>query len=110
MSKEEVIVALNAMLEQGNQLRASKLIPVLVEIVNSIPEGGGGVAPMVVEGTVNGGMFTPNPGQPTYEEALNCYSNGGVVLFSYNDEGETFIEHVISGIAELRTNAKMWQP
>ena len=37
MTKEEMIVALDAMLEQGNQLRASELIPVLKEIVKALP-------------------------------------------------------------------------
>lgn len=34
MSKEEMIVALDAMLEQGNQLRASELIPILAELAS----------------------------------------------------------------------------
>ena len=33
MSNEEMTAALNKMLEQGNQLRASELIPVLKAIV-----------------------------------------------------------------------------
>jgi hypothetical protein len=37
MTKEEMIVALDAMLEQGNQLRASELIPVLKAIVGGSP-------------------------------------------------------------------------
>lgn len=35
MTKEEMIVALDAMLEQGNQLRASELIPILAETVGA---------------------------------------------------------------------------
>lgn len=35
MTKEEMIVALDAMLEQGNQLRASELIPILAELAGS---------------------------------------------------------------------------
>lgn len=42
MTKEEMIVALNAMLEQGNQLRASELIPILAELA-------GNAAPIEVE-------------------------------------------------------------
>lgn len=41
MTKNEIITALKTMLEQGNQLRASKLIPVLTDIIDLIPEGGG---------------------------------------------------------------------
>lgn len=42
MTKEEMIVALDAMLEQGSQLRASELIPVLSELA-------GDAAPIEVE-------------------------------------------------------------
>lgn len=34
MTKEAMIVALDAMLEQGNQLRASELIPILAELAS----------------------------------------------------------------------------
>jgi hypothetical protein len=37
MSNEEMIVAIDAMLEQGNQPRASELIPVLKAIVGALP-------------------------------------------------------------------------
>ena len=37
MTKEEMIVALDAMLEQGNQLRASELILALKAIVEALP-------------------------------------------------------------------------
>ncbi len=37
MTKEEMTTALNKMLEQGNQLRASELIPVLKAIVEALP-------------------------------------------------------------------------
>lgn len=36
MSNEEMTAALNKMLEQGNQLRASELIPVLKAIVAAL--------------------------------------------------------------------------
>lgn len=36
MSNEEMTAALNKMLEQGNQLRASELIPVLKVIVAAL--------------------------------------------------------------------------
>ena len=36
MTKEEMTAALNKMLEQGNQLRASELIPVLKAIVKAL--------------------------------------------------------------------------
>ena len=36
MSNEEMTAALNKMLEQGNQLRASELIPVLKTIVTAL--------------------------------------------------------------------------
>ena len=36
MTSQEMTAALNKMLEQGNQLRASELIPVLKEIVNAL--------------------------------------------------------------------------
>lgn len=39
MTKEEMIAALDKMLEQGNQLRASELIPVLKAIVEALPSG-----------------------------------------------------------------------
>lgn len=37
MTKDEMNTALDAMLEQGNQLRASELIPVLKAIVEALP-------------------------------------------------------------------------
>lgn len=37
MSKEEMTAALDAMLEQGNQMRASELVPVLKAIVEALP-------------------------------------------------------------------------
>ena len=37
MTPEEMTTALDAMLEQGNQLRASELIPVLKAIVEALP-------------------------------------------------------------------------
>lgn len=37
MTKDEMTAALDAMLEQGNQLRASELIPVLKAIVEALP-------------------------------------------------------------------------
>ena len=36
MTSTEMTAALNKMLEQGNQLRASELIPVLKEIVKAL--------------------------------------------------------------------------
>ena len=36
MTNEEMTAALNKMLEQGNQLRASELIPILKAIVTAI--------------------------------------------------------------------------
>ena len=36
MTSQEMTAALNKMLEQGNQLRASELIPVLKEIVKAL--------------------------------------------------------------------------
>lgn len=37
MTPEEMTAALDVMLEQGNQLRASELIPVLKAIVEALP-------------------------------------------------------------------------
>ena len=37
MTKEEMTAALDAMLEQGNQMRASELVPVLKAIVEALP-------------------------------------------------------------------------
>lgn len=37
MTKDEMTAALDAMLEQGNQLRASDLVPVLKAIVEALP-------------------------------------------------------------------------
>jgi hypothetical protein len=42
MTKNEISMALTAMLEQGNQLRASELIPALNKIIDLIPESTGG--------------------------------------------------------------------
>ena len=42
MTKDEMTAALDAMLEQGNQLRASELIPVLKEIVEALPSESSG--------------------------------------------------------------------
>lgn len=39
MTKDEMTAALDKMLEQGNQLRASELIPVLKAIVEALPSG-----------------------------------------------------------------------
>jgi len=39
MTKDEMAAALDKMLEQGNQLRASELIPVLKAIVEALPSG-----------------------------------------------------------------------
>lgn len=49
MTKNQISMALDAMLEQGNQLRASELIPALNKIMDLIPEstGGGGGVPVV---------------------------------------------------------------
>lgn len=51
MTKNQIRMALDAMLEQGNQLRASELIPALNKIMDLIPEstGGGGSGVPVVE-------------------------------------------------------------
>lgn len=37
MTKDEMAAALDKMLEQGNQLRASELIPVLKAVVEALP-------------------------------------------------------------------------
>ena len=39
MTKDEMAAALDKMLEQGNQLRASELIPVLKAIVEALLSG-----------------------------------------------------------------------
>ena len=51
MTKNQIRIALDTMLEQGNQLRASELIPALNKIMDLIPEstGGGGSGVPVVE-------------------------------------------------------------
>ena len=42
MTKNQISMVLDAMLEQGNQLRASELIPALNKIMDLIPESTGG--------------------------------------------------------------------
>lgn len=58
MTKNEISMALDAMLEQGNQLKASELIPALSKIMDLIPEstGGGDSGVPVVE------IELPRPG------------------------------------------------
>ena len=72
----EIIAALDAMLEQGNQLRASELIPVLKEIINSIL-GGGGIEPYFVQNGITNNTSFVSGGNSAYVITVTAdeYSN-----------------------------------
>ena len=41
---------------------------------------GGGSGPMIIEGIVESGEFTANPGQPSKGEAVNHFISGGTII------------------------------
>lgn len=89
MTKDEIkalvaakIAGQGSMVDIGGALSA-----ILDAIVDAIPEGGGGNEPLVVNGTFQGGGssmftrgFTPNSGEPTFNDALSAFRAGTPVI------------------------------
>lgn len=72
-------------------------------IVNGNNYGSGGGRYLYVVGTRDeNDVFTPNEGEPTWDEAFDVYTSGGNVLCAYqaSQGGEYSIESIISYIAE----------
>lgn len=55
----------------------------------------GSVGPLIVEGTIDGTAFTPNTGQPTYEDAVLSYQRGGNVILRFDYDDSVQYESVI---------------
>ncbi len=84
MSKETIKAKILANLAgQGSMIDISGQLPaILDEIIDLIPEGGGGTEPLVVEGTLDADdyFFTPNAGQPDFATAKAAFDAGTPVL------------------------------
>ena len=101
MTKNEISMALDAMLEQGNQLRASELIPALTKIMDLIPEstGGGGIPVVEIELPTIGQLsdLAARPARfeipPQKVEILK--TNPFVILNAKSGEGE--LQEILGG-------------
>lgn len=64
----------------------------------SSDDSGSGVAPLVVEGEIddNNGEFTPNSGQPTWDEAKAAFVSGrNVVIIAATSDGDEPIAEIV---------------
>lgn len=78
-------------LAQGNQVGAgAEFASLLKEIVDSIP--GGGSEPLILEGTIREGGFSPAPGFPTKQQIIDAYTEGNLIYqkVRYDDVDTVF--------------------
>lgn len=112
MTKKEMLVTLNAMLEQGNQLRASKLVPILTELAgNAVPievEDITGLTADQLEALQPGNVVVKKTGNERHVYTVN-FKDGvtGKLLLTYADwqnvEG-VYYEKGASGWAYVQTD------
>lgn len=94
MTKEEIKTAIaKGIAGQGTNVDGGGYLPKILDaIVDAIPEGGGN-EPLVVEGTVDVGEFTPNEGEAGLAEAITAFEQGRPVFirFTLDDDDKTLL-------------------
>ena len=91
MTKDEIKALVNGTIAgQGSQVDiGGKLAKILNEIIDAIPEGGGGAEPLFVNGKLNTGDFVRDSesGNPTFDDAVEAFLDGRTVqLVNSGDE------------------------
>lgn len=124
MTKEEIkALVAGKIAGQGTMVDAGGALPtILNEIIDLIPEGGGGgVEPLIVEGTIDSESFEffPDAGQPTFDEAQAAFLAGTPVILKSEfdsvqviaDEG-TFIHGLFNDGGEATSSliSVIWKP
>lgn len=92
MTKEEIKTLIDTKIAgQGTNVDGGgALATILNGIVDAMPEGGG-AEPLVVSGVFDGLGFNPNPGGPTFNEALAAFTSGASVLL-YSDTDDYYLK------------------
>ena len=95
----------------SNWVRLEEKLNMLEAAVENILDAGGvSAAPLIIEGTVANGAFSPKDGNIGFSDVSNALSER-VVFFSYEDDGEPYMDMIVYASAtEFVTGSNVrWQ-